>query len=51
MSLSWVFLRKHKEKLKDLIKGGKSTRVLGEYMCVGEENEDGRNEGVAAWKY
>ena len=51
MRLSWVFLKKHKERVKDLIKGGKSTRVLGEYMCVGEENEKGWYEGVATWKY
>ena len=26
-------------------------RVLGEYECVGEENEDGESEGVATRKF
>ena len=37
--------------MENLIKGGKSTRVLGEYIYVGEENEGGECEGVAARKF
>ena len=51
MSLSWGFSKKHKERVENLIKGDKSTRVLDEYMCAREENEGGEYEAVATQKF